>query len=825
MLFQEHSARRGPFALLFILALCASFIQPNISNADSNSDVQLQLSVRRLNAWLTTQNEPSRWRDLLLLNILETQSAKGPHADPYWLGQVLQKFNNNHSSLSHPVFRDVQTAIAGHINQLNAANTIPDIQQAIQSGPAYRQPTPEEVAAFRDRLVTDIRIFENYLPRLEEEIRAPIVATMNTEEMVNFLNSLTFQSPPERSAGKLASAIADVRKQVEALDVEIEELEFQNDPAKADELAAKKARKAEVAARLAKLTSERTKIAQADRPRLLELRRVKTELDKFKNQLDEVAHTRADPFFLSIQNSFDRFYFRYFYAADDNLESKFDAKMTSLAEQYTLLVTANDRQAAAQIGPLLGWLEDAGQVPDLITAVRRKHSLPNLHVSISEQLLNKLGQRPINDSRPVAECLLGRFIQGTAMTNGSVNIETVNDFNQAHISIKLAGQINSKTYTKTGPITAYASGNGVFEARRSVLANIGGFTSGAPYAAARLQSNLDCVDAKLKIIRRIANKQYLKDKNLSEGISAGRIEKRLTDQFVQETHTVLKDGQAKVKEMGSNAVESSRFIPEVYLSTTSSHLLAAGMKSTHAMLAATNPAPRVSYSPDVQINVNETIASNYLDGYFNGKKFTREELFDQAMELTGEAPEALQADDEDEWAIWFARERPIQFEFENGQLGITVTARRFSKGDQSETVDLRIKLTFRMERKDEHLELVRQGKTVVELVNPEQSNARRSSFRTFLERQLNKETGEESAIILPDELLLLKEVPELAENEALNQMKLVQCRIEDGWMTLGWNHYDQPAHSSIQDTPAIWNSEKTQKESTDVNPPAPSEDK
>ena len=58
---------------------------------------------------------------------------------------------------------------------------------------------------------------------------------------------------------------------------------------------------------------------------------------------------------------------------------------------------------------------------------------------------------------------------------------------------------------------------------------------------------------------------------------------------------------------------------------------------------------------------------------------------------------------------------------------------------------------------------------------------------------------------LPANLLPIDEVEGLADSEIANQLRLVQCRAENGWLYLGWNHQpDYVSFSWAVDTPAIW---------------------
>lgn len=721
----------------------------------SDSAVQLQTSVARMKSWLGTAPAAEGWRRYLWLNALETQAALGDRADLHTLHQIAQRFQADVEGLDHPAFQDVRKAIELHAQHL-ASVTITDLTGSLRSArDRFQTISPEEIARRRDAAIYQLELLErHYRSRFVE---------------------------PERSAAlnalQLSAALGDLRS---------------IDPSQvvADGTAVSSGNAAEDQAR--------------QQSRNQSIGRLREHVQRF----DENARDRFDAYFGSAMLALDRYFRTLFYASDRDLKSGFLRQLQTLEENLPLLGDPQQRRAAGLVGNALGWLDHAGQVPDLVTAVRIRFSQPNLQGQIQARFLNQLVSRNQPETRPVREVILGRLIQGTSYLNTDVSLDLLDDPNQVAVSIHALGQVHSDTYTRQGPVTAFSGSNGQFEARRQVYANIGGFYSGEPYAAANLQSEFRGTDCRLKIVNKIATKTYWKDKTLSEGIAAGRAERQIREQFGQQSSESLNGPRANLDRALTRANENARMVPDIFLNSRQDAVVVTAQRADAFRLGAPAQAPPFAVPADIQFKVHESMLSNYLDPFFASRTISSEEMARQAEKMLNEVPEAFREKSADEkWSITFAPIQAVQAQIDDGRILLAINGRRFTKADQQMRVAMIIRMAYRVTRQDSHLVLVRDGPVIVDYENPADESARTLAFKTFLTDKLNSPDQGRDGLLLPHNLIPSDRIEALQGSELVNRLQLVEFTADDGWATFGWLNPPSSAASPPNwpvHTPAIF---------------------
>jgi hypothetical protein len=816
---------RRKFALIYCL-LCL-FCWTDHSAA-SDATQQLQSAVRRLNTRLAAGNQGEGWRRYLQLNILETQAAKGEQADIATLQSLHSRFASGAPGLDHPIFADVREALQRQISILGASY-VGDLNQAVARAASQFQPiTVGQMMAYRDLVKREVEALQYYYrTAVPSDKRAAVFADLDLDGLVAFLDEVEFELAPEVSVGKIDSAIRQARQQLDAVIRKIDALpigetpdpntggeEGQRSPTPDDNqesLQDLERKQAVLEERIAELQEQRAEVRRQDLPRIRRRAQTFRRLRDFELNFDKAARDVGDPYFVSTRLAHERFVRAFLYGTDDNLQEDFLLRIQRLAEEVPKLQSASDRQAAGVVGNTLEWLENAFQVPHLVTAIRNRYSLPNAYVNISSNFINRVGVQTLNETQPVNETLLGRLVQGCATTVGNVTFDFQDDPNQVHLSLHLNATVNSNTYTQQGRITAYINSTGLAEFRRSLYANWGGFYADGAYGGANVNSCFGGTSCSLRLVDRIGQRQFDKSKRQGEAEGARRIEAETYQRFTQQTDEALRQGKEQLSKSKQNLIDKSNLIPEIYLRSKPDKVMAVAKGANKANLAAPNYPTQHGFVPDVSVQVNDTILSNFVDPIFRGKTYSDEELADELESLLGERPEALtpkeDAEEDQSFSITFTNIRPIQFEFEDGRLSVVISGREFSQGDTNIEEGLKITVRFRIINVGGKLKLVRDGDAEIDYVDPEDVSARTVAFRSFLDGRLNPEDKEDQMEVdLPDNLIPMEQVPALKENEVVRQLRLSQFRVEGGWLYAGWNYVAPGVFTSmVIDTPAIEN--------------------
>ena len=830
----------------------------------SNSTQQLQNAVHRLTEWLSrSKTSAEGWRRYLLLNVLETQSALGEQADIEMLKVLKGRFSGDVDGLDHPAFNDVLIALEEQVKHLSASQ-IADLDMALYSGVAMYDPISiKDMEYQRDLAIYELKlVIKYYRLTMPSRKRAELFFDLDIDNAIKLLGEIEFELAPEISAGKVNSLIKDVQKKFDDVEKKIDALPFvpepddeepdedkpaedvpvQDEPADDNPTDDEKSvltptenkvddvfnvgpipedgeqsredlerEKAQLESQLEKLSEQRKMIRQSDRPRTKKRSATLGKLSNFNNKFSTQRKKLRDPYFASASLTFERFFLTYFYGTSDNLQEMFLVRLQDLQSDLREMEGPNGRQAAGKVGDALRWMENANQLPNIVTAIRARYSNPNLYIAVSSGLVNRFGSQSISETQPVRQMFDGKLIRGTASTNAIVEVEFQDDPNQIHANIHLTGSLNSNTYVETRGVKAYTTASGELEGRRSIYANIGGLFANDPKVAANVRTRFLGTSSRLRLINKIASKKFAELQSKGEGVTAGRAESLLLDQFGSQTDEPIENGKSALAGAQGRISSNASLAPELYARSFRQGILAVGKKSSISTLAAPNAPAKTFVPADIAVRIHETMLSNYLDSTFAGKKFSDKELAKEIGAIMGEAPKALTAKPKDgeetedkSFTITFANVRPIQFEFEDNAFRIVVSGQRFEEGDKKIDAGLTIALRFKIKRVDGMLKLVRDGRA--ELDYSGEKSIGIVAFRSVLDGKLNpKKGGQAIEVELPENLIPVDQVEALKESPVAKRLRLIQCRAEKGWLYLGWNYVPESQDvAGIQDMPAVW---------------------
>ncbi|MEL7498114.1 MAG: hypothetical protein AAFN77_10920 [Planctomycetota bacterium] len=816
--------------------------------AASDASQQLSSAVRKMNYWLIGDAEAEGWRRFLMLNVLETQVAKGPHADIGALKMISDRFHSGASGLNHPRFVEVREAIDQQLLSLSSTTSLDPAFAISEARGRYRKITVSVMAEQRDAAVEEleflIRHYRNHMPSRD---RANLFYDLKLDEVKATLGSIEFELAPEVSVGKIDSMIRDLRDQLDDIEAKLDALPFLPEPdetpqpdqppadqaAPGDSVEGKlqetdgpseddsqesrqdlEKRQLKLEKEVQELRSKQRQVARDDKPRRDRRTQNFRAFLRLEANFVNASKTETNPVFVSAAAAYERFVRTYVYGTEDNLQEDYLKRLSELDKQLGRMNGPESRQAAGLIGDHLRWLENANQAPELVNTFRFRFSQPNAIFSVSSSLINQLAARPINDSQPVRQNVGGRLLRGNLQTNAMTTIDLVNDPNQVHASIHLLGTVNSNTYVQQGKLQVFTQTNGDIEARQSIYANVGGFFAGEPKVAANFRADFLGTTSRLRLVNRIAAQQVEKARADGEAEAARQAEEQLLEQVVDQTEPLIKDGQEKLAERLKKALtESSDKLPEIYLYSTSDRIVGVARKDSISTLAAGTSPVDYGVRPQIAVRVHDSMLSNFLEKTFAGKTFTDSEIAEQITELFGETPkaltgEAVEGEEQPEpFSITFAATRPIQFEFEDQGFSVVVSGRRFSQGNKQINEGLNIILRFRIRSQNGKLQLIRNGD--VDFSYPdEQRTPKVVGFKSFLDGRLNKDLeAQDTDVDLPDNLLPLDQVELLKDSPIAKRLRLVQFRSENGWLYIGWNLAPEYGYdpSWIYDLPGIWN--------------------
>ena len=131
------------------------------------------------------------WRKHLLLNILESQAAKGHQADFATLSMVRDRFASGTPGTEHPAFVDVRNAIDQQLSSLSNSYR-GDVSNIMMSHVGSFQPISEwEFEKSRNLALYNLRVLKKYYrSTLSSRPRADLFYDLQLDPLMEFIQSV-----------------------------------------------------------------------------------------------------------------------------------------------------------------------------------------------------------------------------------------------------------------------------------------------------------------------------------------------------------------------------------------------------------------------------------------------------------------------------------------------------------------------------------------------------------------------------------------------------------------------------------------------------------
>jgi len=127
--------------------------------------------------------------------------------------------------------------------------------------------------------------------------------------------------------------------------------------------------------------------------------------------------------------------------AEQKTKQDYSKRVDDLVKQLETYAQTPSSETALQIGRHLGWFERTRQSPQVIKAVRKSYSHPNLFAEVSHRLFTAGIDDEVSQSQQISSFILGTSIYGTANINGRITTAFVPDPDRASFDLLLNGNI------------------------------------------------------------------------------------------------------------------------------------------------------------------------------------------------------------------------------------------------------------------------------------------------------------------------------------------------------------------------------------------------
>lgn len=462
-----------------------------------------------------------------------------------------------------------------------------------------------------------------------------------------------------------------------------------------------------------------------------------------------------------------------------------DEQLTRLLKTIDSKSEATELERSREIGQLADYLISSNQAPELLTAFRSAYSQPNIRLMVGEGFVNRAVARPVNDSRPVDEDVLGTRVLGTSFINGTVTANLLPQRNGVGIELMLSGGFSSNNIGYNRGVKVYTTGQSpVYASKRITITPEGTITQPA-IASTNLQSTIHGIEHRLRIVRRIASRKASEQQPEANAIGQGRLQSRLAQQFNDQIERQIAQGGSGggVGGGGLNglgALKQERIElrrlgipkPAWELKSSDTHIVANVKEAAAMQLAAPYILPPTQSQNDIVAEVHQSLPMNLAESVLGGRTLHSWEMDDFVRQYTSNVPAELVKESLGEpWALTFATQHPVEVEFTDGLAIVTLRIAKMANKDQTLDQPATVTAKYKPVLNGGYLTLERDGEIDLKFVRAA-SGIRAVALRSFFKGKFDKLFREKTQ---PQRVAFPTQIPNIS------QLAVSKVTFMKGW--------------------------------------------
>ncbi len=472
---------------------------------------------------------------------------------------------------------------------------------------------------------------------------------------------------------------------------------------------------------------------------------------------------------------------RYGNAPDKTIE-QLEIKLKQLVETLDDPVTGAGTDRTFAVGLMANYLHEMNQAPAALAQIRQQFSTPNVQLHVREGLINRLVARSVAEPNGVNECLLGTRIIGQACLTGQVSADLLPMLGGVSLRLNLNANVTTSSNGYNRGVVFGTTAYSPVHASKTIFVTPSGISSTSASVATNLQTSINTIDHRFRIVRRIAQRKAAEQKPLADSIAQGRLQNRIYGQYEQQVEEQLSAARVQWASLQSQTPpELARLgVPLPAYSFNSDDTAVHGQvrQATGFQLAAfQSSAIAKPESCDVVVEAHQSAVVNALDLVLGDRTIRSADLDDYARQATGSVPDEVQKEaDGEAWSITLATYRPVEIELDDAKVTIKLRITQMTRGNQSLDDGAFVTAVYSPSYSDGVLTLTREGLVDVTFARASRG-LRVVTLRSFLKGKFDMFFKEQ---IVTQRLDLANRFPNLPK------FALAVMKIDNGWLQLGW---------------------------------------
>ena len=409
----------------------------------------------------------------------------------------------------------------------------------------------------------------------------------------------------------------------------------------------------------------------------------------------------------------------------------------------------------------------------------------NLRMSVSEDLINRFVPAAHQYFEQVNDTILGASVRGRNATMTNLSVRLIPDETSIRIGFLANGQVHSNTASRKGPVVFYNRGQSQFSADKELMISPHGIYSGPTRTRATtgnrvvgMETDWDEIPLIGWLIRSFARQQHDEQRPFVRAEILSRVRNKATNKLDTEVNRRMVDAEQRVKSRVIEPLERMQLDPRAMeMRTTADRVIMRTRLAGPMQLGAHTPRPRALRSNKLSIQVHQSAANNLIDRLkLNGRSMTLGALAEDLVsrfDLQLEIPEKRRS-----IIVEFGQDRPIEFDFRDGKVEVTIHFARLDNGSEQWT-NFSVRGFYRADARRMDVELIRDGS--IELITESLRLRDQIALRSIFTKVFDSN----------QRLDLLRRA--IRDQPKLRQLEVSRVVIRDGWVSLSIGETTSPS--------------------------------
>ena len=459
-----------------------------------------------------------------------------------------------------------------------------------------------------------------------------------------------------------------------------------------------------------------------------------------------------------------------------------------------------------EINDVVNWLEENRQAPEVCQAVRRLTQKYNFYAQISDNLVYRFLNRPVDQTQYVTEYIVGRPQSGNVHTVGETCGRLNPDPDKINLSLVFDAVASGKMYSQSRNVTVSSSANNTLNASKDIYFDGQQFTSAPAHSSVKIRSTITGINSPGGLVQSAATNRVYELKPQADAEAAYKARARVESAMNKEVGAMLAKANARYRQT-SELYRARGLYPDPFDCSTTEHELKFCSLVSDGIPLIQHAIPKAPDKSDVFIAIHQSAIMEYCKTMLGDLKANQRVFMAIAKSMLpedayNELAKKSAAKNKNDNAnvsggyVYFNAQYPVNIQFTNNTVTIDLRIDAFQGKDSSsaQEVPMNLSTVYKIDKID------KKGVWFVRIKDPEllprdfetetrKLTAQETTLRNRLQKEL-KDSFPENFQIKPRKLEDMADKDNPDSVKVTGTLKPVSAKAANGWLTINWQLQD-----------------------------------